>query len=294
MPSAVLFWLPTLIWASTWHVILYQLGRVPPVNSVAYRFVLAAAILLAMAAWRREPLRFSAREHAALAAAGALQYGLNYWAIYLAEQAIPSGLVAVLFTLLVFGNALAGWVFFGQPVPRRFVAAACAGVLGVALIFWPEIAAAGARPQAGRGLLMGLLAVACALAGNVLTLRLANALKPRGIGLVPVLAVSMGYGAGLLLALSAATTGFTMDWSPRYLVSLAYLTVFGSVVAFLLYFRLAQRVGPARASLMAIVIPVMALALSAALEGYRPPPAAWAGMALCLASVWVATHRHGK
>jgi drug/metabolite transporter (DMT)-like permease len=294
MPSAVLFWLPTLIWASTWHVILYQLGRVPAVNSVAYRFVLAAAILLAIAAWRREPLRFSAREHARLAAAGTLQYGLNYWAIYLAEQAIPSGLVAVLFTLLVFGNALAGWLFFGQPVPRRFVAAACAGVLGVAFIFWPEIAAAGARPQAGWGLLMGLLAVACALAGNVLTLKLANALQPRGIGLVPVLAVSMGYGAVLLLALSAATTGFTMDWSARYLASLAYLTVFGSVVAFLLYFRLAQRVGPARASLMAIVIPVMALALSAALEGYRPPPAAWAGMALCLASVWAATHRHGR
>jgi drug/metabolite transporter (DMT)-like permease len=294
MPSSVLFWLPTLIWASTWHVILYQLGRVPAVNSVAYRFVLAAAILLAMAAWRREPLRFSAREHAGLAAAGALQYGLNYWAIYLAEQAIPSGLVAVLFTLLVFGNALTGWAFFGQPVPRRFVAAACAGVLGVVLIFWPEIAAAGARPQAGWGLLMGLLGVAGALGGNVLTLRLANALKPRGIGLVPVLAVSMGYGAVLLLALSAATTGFTMDWSARYLASLAYLTVFGSVVAFLLYFRLAQRVGPARASLMAIVIPVIALALSAALEGYRPPPSAWAGMALCLASVWAATHRHGK
>lgn len=289
MPSFALFWLPTLIWASTWHVILYQLGQVPPANSVAYRFMLASAILLALAGWRRESLRFTPREHALLAVTGALQYGLNYCAIYVAEQFIPSGLVAVLFTLVVFGNAACGAWFFSQPVSRRFVGAAAVGVLGVGLIFWPELAAAGARPHAALGLGLSLLSVLCALAGNVLTLKLAQAVKPRGIGLVPLLALSMGYGAVLLLGWSAATTGLAMDWRAGYLASLAYLSLFGSVVAFLMYFRLAQRVGPARASLMAVVIPVVALALSAALEAYRPPPTAWAGMALCLGSVWVAT-----
>lgn len=289
MPSAYLFWIPVLIWASTWHVILYQLGQVPPLNSVAYRFVLATLLLLAIVRWRGESLRFTLREHALLALTGALQYALNYWAIYVAEQYIPSGLAAVLFTLMVFGNAATGALFLGQPVTRRFALATAAGVLGVVLIFWPEIVATGARPHAGLGLALGLLAVGAAVTGNLLTLRLSAALKPRGIGLVPLLATSMGYGALLLLALSLATTGFAMDWRPSYLASLAYLAVCGSVVAFLMYFQLAQRVGPARASLMAIVIPVIALAVSAALEGYRPAPLAWAGMAACLASVWVAT-----
>jgi drug/metabolite transporter (DMT)-like permease len=288
MPS-LLFLLPTLIWASTWHVILYQLGTVPPVNSVAYRFALAALLLLAAAAWRREPLRLGAREHVMLAAAGATQYAFNYWAIYVAEQHIPSGLVAVLFTLLVFVNALFGALFLGQPVTRRFWAAAAGGVLGVALIFWPEIQAGSARPQAGLGLGLGLAAVLMAATGNVLTLKLSAALRPRGIGLVPVLALSMGYGAAMLLAVSAASTGLAMDWRPQYLASLLYLAVFGSILAFLLYFRLAQRVGSAHASLIAIVIPVLALAISAALEGYRPAPLAWAGMALSLGSVWLAT-----
>lgn len=289
MPSALLFWVPVLIWASTWHAILYQLGQVPPLNSVAYRFVLAALLLLAIVRWRGESLRFTRREHALLALTGALQYALNYWAVYRAEQSIPSGLAAVLFTLMVFGNATTGALFLGQPVTRRFALAAVAGVLGVALIFWPEIVATGARPQAGLGLALGLLAVGAAVIGNLLTLRLLAVLEPRGIGLVPLLATSMGYGALLLLALSLATTGFAMDWRPAYLASLVYLAVCGSVVAFLLYFQLAQRVGPARASLMAIVIPVIALAVSAVLEGYRPPPLAWAGMVACLASVWVAT-----
>lgn len=282
-----LFWIPTLIWASTWHVILYQLASpVPVLNSVAWRFALAALLLLGLARWRGESLRLPASAHLLMAATGIVQYSGNYWSVYEAERHIPSGLVAVLFSLMVFGNALSGRLFFGQSVTRRFLLASSGGVLGVVLIFWPEIAATGARPTAALGLGLGLLAVLCACIGNVLTLTLTR----RQLPLVPILAWSMGYGALFLLALSLGSgAGLQFDTRPAYLLSLLYLAVFGSVVAFVLYFKLAQAQGPARAALTGVVIPVIALLISAVFEGWRPTAMSLAGMGLSLVSLHFAT-----
>jgi drug/metabolite transporter (DMT)-like permease len=283
----LLFWGPALIWASTWHVILYQLdSTVPVLNSVAWRFALAAVMLLAIARWRGESLSLPGSAHGLMLATGIVQYSGNYWSVYEAERYIPSGLVAVLFSLMVFGNALSGRVFFGQAVTRRFLLAASGGVAGVVLIFWPEIASTGARPGAALGLGLGLLAVLTACIGNVLTLTLTR----RGLPLVPILAWSMGYGAAFLTLISLTSgTGLHFDWRLPYVASLLYLAVFGSVVAFVLYFKLAQRQGPARAALTGVVIPVIALAISALLEGWRPTPLALVGMSLCLLSLFVAT-----
>ncbi len=192
----MLFWVPTLIWASTWHVILYQLAETSPLVSVAWRFLLAGLALLGVAALRGERWLLAPRWHGWLLATGVVQYSINYWAVYEAERHIPSGLVAVLFSLMVFGNALIGWRLFGQPVTRRFVVAAACGVVGVALIFWPEVVATHARPQAALGLSVGLLAVVCACSGNALTLTLSR----RGLPLVPMLGWCMGYGALVLWA----------------------------------------------------------------------------------------------
>jgi drug/metabolite transporter (DMT)-like permease len=287
LSSRWLFWGPTLIWASTWHVILYQLDSgVPVLNSVAWRFALAALMLAGLARLHGESLRLPLSAHGLMLATGIVQYSGNYFSVYEAERHIPTGLVAVLFCLMVFGNAFSGRLFFGQTVSRRFLLAASGGVAGVVMIFWPEIAATGARPTAALGLGLGLLAVLCACVGNVLTLTLTR----RGLPLVPVLAWSMGYGSAFLASLSLANgTGWHFSWQPSYLASLLYLAVAGSVIAFVLYFKLAQRQGPARAALTGVVIPVIALVISALLEGWVPSALSVAGMALCLGSIYAAT-----
>lgn len=283
MPTWLLYLGPTLIWASTWHVILYQLGSVPVLNSVGWRFLLAALLLAFISRWQGQSLRMPLRLHGLLALNGIVQYSGNYWGVYEAEQHIPSGLVAVLFALMVFGNALGAWWVFGQRVSQRFLLAALVGVIGVVLVFWPEIGATGARPQAGWGLLVGLGAVLAACVGNMLTLHLT---KHRAQPLLPVLAWAMGYGAVFLLALSLLTgVGWQFDWRWPYVLSWLYLSVFGSVVAFVLYFKLAQREGAAKAALMGVIIPVIALAASALFEGWQVTPLAVAGMGLCLGSV---------
>ncbi len=282
----LLFWGPTLIWASTWHVILYQLAEVPAINAVAWRFLLASALLFALAAWRGEAWRLPAPLQPWLLLTGTVQFGLNYWGVYEAERYLPSGLVAVLFSLMVFGNAATGAWFFGQPITRRFAASAAVGVTGVALIFWPEVLAAGERPQALTGLAFGLGAVACACTGNALSLMLSR----RGVPLVPLLAWGMGYGAlGLLLAAGLSGVGWQVGHSAVWWGSLAYLAAIGSVLPFLMYFKLIQRKGPGHAALTGVLVPVIALAVSAAFEGWRASALSLVGMTLCLGSVYAAT-----
>jgi drug/metabolite transporter (DMT)-like permease len=133
---------------------------------------------------------------------------------------------------------------------------------------------------------IGLLAVACACAGNVFTLKLTG----RGVALVPLLAWCMGYGAAGLLVLSALSDkGLMLGHSWAWWSSLFYLSAFGSVLAFLTYFKLAQREGPGRAALTSVLIPVIALVISAAFEGWRPHTLSLVGVALCVGSVWWAT-----
>jgi len=287
LPDRLLFWGPTLIWASTWHVILYQLdSAVPVLNSVAWRFGLASLLLFALARWQGTSLRLPRSAHLLMLATGIVQYSGNYWSVYQAERYIPSGLVAVLFCLMVFGNSLSGHFVFGQSVTRRFLIAASVGMLGVVMIFWPEIASTRERASVWLGLGLGLLAVLAACTGNVLTLTLTR----RNLALVPILAWSMGYGALFLIFMSEVSgAGLHFDWRPSYVLSLLYLTVLGTVIGFVLYFKLAQRQGPARAALTGVLIPVIALLISAVFEGWQPSVLSVAGMALCLGSIYVAT-----
>lgn len=283
----LLFWIPTLIWASTWHVILYQLQPgVSPLHAVGLRFAIASLLLAALVKARGESLAIAPRWHGWLLATGVVQYSINYWGVYEAERHIPSGLVAVLYSLMVFGNAIGAWWAFGQTVSRRFLLAAAFGVAGVVMIFWPEVLAAGARPQAAWGLGIGLMAVAMACAGNLMSLKLTRA----GLSLMPMLAWSMGYAA-IALGLFAAATGIAWQLGSglAWWVSLAYLAGFGTVAAFALYFRYAQRVGPARAALTGVMIPPIALTISALFEGWRPTTLSILGVVLCLGSVYAAT-----
>lgn len=287
LPTWFLFLAPVAIWASTWHVILYQLASpVPALTSVGWRFLISALMLGVFAHWQGASLKLPRYAHGYALATGVVQYAGNYWCVYEAERYIPSGLVAVLFCLLVFMNAAVAWMLWRQPVSRRFIGASSGAVLGVALIFWPEIAATGARPHAAWGLGLSLAAVVAACVGGFFTLVLTR----RGLPLVPVLAWSMGYGALFLLGLSVGLGhGLPFDMHGPYLASLVYLAVFGSVIAFTLYFLLAQRRGAAQAALVGVLVPVIALMVSAALEGWQATPLAVGGMGLCLVSLFVAT-----
>jgi len=273
-----LFSIATLIWGSTWLAITFQLGSVAAEASVVYRFALAALMLAAWCLATGRSLRFPAAQHAWLASQGALLFGLNYLCVYWAEQHIASGLVAVLFSLIVFLNLVGVRVFFATPVNRRTVLGAALGVTGVTLLFWRELA--GMQTDALRGILFGLAATVFASGGNLLAVR--N--QRRGIPLLPGVAWGMTYGT-LTIAIVAALNDivWTFDPRPGYVLSLLYLAAFGSVIAFAAYLTLLGKIGAARAGYVGVAVPVVALLLSTVFEHYEWTLPALAGAALCIA-----------
>jgi drug/metabolite transporter (DMT)-like permease len=274
-----LFLLPTAIWGTTWLIIKYQLGVVEPEVSVAWRFALASALLLGWCGWRGTPLLYGPREHVRFATLGLLLFGLNYVLVYRAEATLTSGLVAVLFAFIVFWNLLGARLFFGTRTSVAVLFGALFGVVGVALLFQPEWS----RLRADSRLLAGIgYAVAGSLiasGGNLYSQRLFT----RGLAVVPGTAFAMGYAA-LLLVIWCALRGVAFGFDPRppYVLSLLYLAVFGSVVAFVSYLTLLKRIGAGRAGYSAAVIPLMAMLASTLFEDYGWTASAVAGLTLVL------------
>jgi drug/metabolite transporter (DMT)-like permease len=274
-----LYAITVLIWGSTWLAIHYQLGIVPPMVSIVWRFVLASAILFAYARWKEMKLNSSPREHAWVALQGLLLVGLNYIGAYTAEIYLPSGLVAVAFSLIVFFNIAGTHVFFGAPVNLMLWLAAALGVAGIALLFSPEFADVSRSGASLLGLGIAIAGTLSASLGSIVAAR--N--QRHGLEVVPLNAWSMLYGTIFMAALAViAGNQFVFDASFAYVVSLLYLAIPGSVIAFGTFLTLLKRIGADRAGYVSVLIPVVALILSTLFEHLQWQGPMFVGLALCL------------
>ena len=279
MSDLSLYLATVLIWGSTWFAIKLQLGVVPPAVSVSWRFLAAAAMLLGYALLRRLPLRFSARDHLWIALQGLLLFCLNYVGFYLAELSLPSGLAAVICSMLTIGNIIGMRLFFNVHTHATNLFGAVIGIAGVVLLFWPELRSLSATNASALGVLLGLGATISASLGNMVATRNQREHLP----ILQVNGWAMLYGAAITAAAALALgEKFSFDRSWRYLGSLAYLAVFGSVVAFGAYLTLMKRIGAHRAGYTMVAIPVVALLISTGLEDLRWTANLWIGVALCL------------
>lgn len=285
----LLFYLATvLIWGSTWLAIKFQLGLVDPVQSVAWRFLLAAAVLFAWCLVRRLPLRYSGRDQLFMLLQGLLLFGFNYLLFYIAELYLASGLAAVVFSTLVIFNLLNGALWLGHRIEPRVVAGALCGLCGILLVFWPELAG---LELSGSGVLgLGLCFAATYLAslGNIVSAR--N--QRRRLPIIQSNAYGMAYGAlAMLLVSLVGGRPLQFDPSPAYLGSLIYLALFGSVMAFGCYLALLGRIGAERAAYVTLLFPLVALLLSTLFEGYHWSPPALLGVPLILIGNLLALRR---
>ena len=277
MSTLNLYALSTLIWGSTWLAITFQLGVVPPAVSVVWRFALSALILFVYAWSQKMPLKFAAREHLWLAVQGFFMFGFSYVCVYLSEQTLTSGLVAVVFSIMVFWNILGMRLFFNAPINPATLVAAVLGVAGVALVFWPEIANFSTSGQAVRGLGLALAGTVAASFGNLSALR--N--QRNHIPMIPQMAWAMLYGSIVIAVYAAASRyEFAFEWSVPYVLSLIYLALFGSVIAFGFYLTLIKRIGVDRAGYVGVAIPIVALLLSTLFEDLEWQPSMVIGVLL--------------
>ncbi len=280
MPSPVIYTLVVLIWGTTWYAIKFQLGIVAPEISLVYRFGIATICVFIYARLTGSPLGLSWRDHRFVALQGLTLFCLNYWMTYLSTQFLTSGLVAVIFTSIILANLINARLFFGTALEARVVVAAGAGMLGVALLFLPELQAAMGDRNVIRGALLALAATYLASLGNMAAMRNTHS----GLPVLTVNAYGMAYGT-IALALIAAIRGTPIAFDPSwpYVVSLLYLALAGTSLAFGLYLVLLKRIGAARAAYTSVLFPVVALLVSTLFEGYRWSAPAFVGLGVLLA-----------
>lgn len=283
------FALVTLIWGSTWIVIRDQLSVVPPAWSIAYRFALASAALFAWSLITGKSLKIARHDMPFVAAVGVFQFVMNFHFVYAAEHHVTSGLVAVVFALLLVPNAVLARTFLGQRLSRPFLLGSALAICGIALLFAHELGEAGeGAGQVAIGIGLTMAGVLSASAANVMQ----ATDRARRIPASTLLAFAMGSGAIVNIVMAAILHGPPVV-EPRlgYVAGLLYLAVAASALAFVLYYGLLRQLGPARAAYSSVLVPVIAMALSTIFEGYRWTPTAAAGCALALGGLLVALAR---
>ncbi|MEN9868567.1 MAG: hypothetical protein RL748_4157 [Pseudomonadota bacterium] len=288
MPSSLLFIIASLIWGSTFWAITQQLGTVPPAVSVAYRFGLAALTLFIVCKIRGDRLQLPWSLQRWLMLQGFASFSLSYICTYSSEQYLVSALVSVLFALMIIWSPLAERLFFGKPLTWRIWCAALIAISGVVMLFMPSISSnlkSMDRHHTGNfllGLGLALVATFASTGGNLIV----HQIRKQSDNVLLTMAWAMAWGT-LWISLYASLTGQSWVLPPSwsYWLSLLYLSLFGSVIAFACYFILIHRISTQKAVYIGVITPIISVLLSIQLEHYRPGAIEWSGMALCLAGV---------
>jgi drug/metabolite transporter (DMT)-like permease len=289
-PAIVLpFIIFTGIWGSTWIIIRDQLGAVPPEWSVAYRFTIAAAAMALIARIKGRRLMLDRGGYVAAAVIGIAQFYGNYSSVYFAERHVTSGIVAVIFALLLIPNTLLGWAFLGQRPGSRFLVGSAFAMVGIVLLCIHELRSNPApAPDVLAGFGFTAAAILCASISNVYQARE----HVRRHHLSSLLAWAMAIGAAIDALLAWMRSGPpVLDPRVGYWIGLVYLAVFASALAFSLYYPVVRKIGPAKSAYSSVLVPVIAMALSTIFEHYRWTALAIAGAVLTLAGMLLAMSR---
>ncbi len=280
MNNTVLYVLTVLIWGSTWFAIEFQLGTIAPEVSLVYRYGAASLLLFGWSYFRGLKLRFALRQHAWFFVLGLLLFGINYIIAYRAQLYITSALTAIAFSSMVWMNIINARLFFGVKAGRGVLFGALLGAIGMFYLFAPQISEVSFTDTVFFGSCLAVLSALVASFGNMVS----QATQKAKLPIVQTNAWGMFYGA-LFTAVIAVTNGheFSFEWTAAYVGSLAYLTIFGSIVAFGAYLTLLGRIGAHKAGYAMIMFPVVALILSSLFEGLEINATTLIGTAFVLA-----------
>lgn len=279
------FMLTGTIWGSTWFVITGQIDGVPAAWGVFYRFMLATPALFAVAVLMKNRLRLTRPEHLLALAVGIAQFSGNFLFVYNAERFITSGIVAVMFALLMVPNAVFARIFIGERVQGGFVTGSLVAIAGVSLLLVHEWQVAPLGGNVGLGIALAI--------GGMLAASLANVVQAnpvgRGVPMVSLLAWAMFYGTLFDLGFAWLTAGppeVPSAW--EFWAGTAYLAIIGSVVTFPLHYNLVREIGAGKTAYNGIVTVCVAMLLSTLFEGYQWTALAAAGAVLALIGMGLA------
>jgi drug/metabolite transporter (DMT)-like permease len=253
-----------ILWGSTYLGIKYAIDTIPPILMGSIRFLVAGGVLylLAIRSGDTGGDRLGARQWmAALLIGGLLLVGGN-GGVILAEQYVPTGVVALLVATSPLWMAIIDRVVFGRRLPALGIVGLLIGFGGVAFLI--------GSPGTGHiklvGAVLALAAPLCWAIGSVFTRHVKLASRPLVAAAMEML------WAGLLFGIASILTGELgrVHWqqvSTTSIVALLYLIVFGSLVGFSAYVWLLRSAPLSLVSTYAYVNPVVAVILGAIFVG---------------------------
>lgn len=263
--NAILYISVVVIWGTTWLAIYMQQGVVSVPVSIFWRFAVAAVVMLVMLLALGRLRRISLRDHLFCMLQGGCVFGFNFLCFYHAAAYISSGLESVIFSMAVLFNAVNSMVFFRQRPSKNLLPAAVLGIAGVIALFWHDLVATQLAPSLLLGIGLSALGTYGFSIGNMISTRH----QRRGLETLSTNTYAMFYGT-IIMGVLALVRGdsFMPEFTLRYLGSLFYLAIFGSVIAFGAYFTLVGRIGSGPAAYSTLLFPLVALSLSTIYEGY--------------------------
>jgi drug/metabolite transporter (DMT)-like permease len=265
MSNTFLYVITVLIWGSTWIAINYQLGDVPPEASIIYRFGLAALILFAYCRFKNLSLTFNIKQHVQFILFGLTLFGCNYYFIYSAQQHINSALTSIAFSMIMFFNVVNARIWFKTKITQQTYIGAILGLVGIIVLFWPQINDTDLGKETLLGLSLCLIGTLLASTGNMVSMK--N--KLMNLPMMQANAWGMFYGTLIMtIVLLAQGKSFSFSYTLPYISSLLYLSIFGSIIAFASYLTLLNNIGAHKASYTSVMFPAVAVIISTLVEGF--------------------------
>jgi len=259
MYNLALYLLTIIIWGSTWILAKYQVDEVSALQSVLYRYVLAAILLQALISVTRARNRHSIHTHGKFFLLGSFLFCWNYVLFYAATGlGLTTGLIAVIFSLIITMNMINNAIIFKEKPELKTLIGATVGLIGISLIFVEDLRALQGQGQL-TAILMCVLATYLASLGNMVS----KSLQREGVSVTGANSWGMTYGALILLVVVVLFDDpMRIPTTFPFLSSLMFLVVFGSIIAFWSYLTLLGRVGADKAAYAMIVFPIWSLVIS--------------------------------
>jgi drug/metabolite transporter (DMT)-like permease len=267
-----------LIWGTTWLAIRLVVRDVPPFEAAALRFIAAGVLLITLALVQKRRWPAAGPQWNAIFVLSltimAVPYGLLFWA----EQHVTSSMTAVLYSAMPLAVSLITPAMLHRKVPRRAVYAMAIAFGGILTLFYKN------PSNSGRAMIGGV-AVLGSMALSSWSVVFA---KQRLRDVDPVVATGMQLllgSIGLLWATWALEAHRHAMWTRTAVIAMAFLTIFGSAAAFVIYYWLLKNLQPYQLSTISLITPLIAL-LAGLLDGEPVPLLMVIAMLVVLGSVW--------
>ena len=261
----ILYFGVILFWGSSWFAIKFQLGIVPETISIAYRFYIASFILIIFCFFFKITFNLRLNQIKWITLQGFFLFSLNYYFIYLGTNFVKTGLVAVIFSTVSIFVLINGIIFFKEKINNNVLLGAIIGIFGLILIFNKELQLYAFNNELIIGIILCLIGTYFASIGMLISQR--N--HKNNIPLVQNNTLSMFIGATFVLVIANSTGNkIIFDFDIKYISSLFYLSIIGSVLGFGFYLKLLNNIGAGKASYVNVVTPILALFISTLYENY--------------------------